>query len=193
VYLRMLEDTVRSLKGEARGVVAAPPEVLLDRAALLPDAYVRTTRRSSTCTGVWRAASRVAKLKNCGGNGGPVRPAPAEAEALVALTQLRVIGARLGLETVLVRVRRRAWCFRAGAVPRLANLTAAMDEVQFDADVRRAAPLVMKLRRLGGMPLVAGLVRALSRAVDETTQIGARCFVVRAAFHLRARRLLRPA
>jgi len=43
-----------------------------------------------------------------------------------------------------------------------------MDEVQFDAEVRRAAPLVMKLRRLGGMPLVAGLVRALSRAVDET-------------------------
>jgi transcription-repair coupling factor (superfamily II helicase) len=95
---------------------------------------------------------------------------PAEAEALVALTQLRVIGARLGLETVLVRGEEARLVFRAGAVPRLANLTAAMDEVQFDADVRRAAPLVMKLRRLGGMPLVAGLVRALSRAVDETTQ-----------------------
>ena len=171
VYLRMLEDTVRSLKGEARGVVAAPPEVLLDRAALLPDGYVpddaakldlyRRLARSQSSGEI--ELLREEMVDRFG------RP-PAEAEALVALTQLRVIGARLGLETVLVRGEEARLVFRAGAVPRLANLTAAMDEVQFDADVRRTAPLVMKLRRLGGMPLVAGLVRALSRAVDETTR-----------------------
>jgi hypothetical protein len=44
-----------------------------------------------------------------------------------------------------------------------------MDEMQFAAEVRRAAPLVMKLRRLGGMPLLAGLVRALPRALSDTT------------------------
>jgi transcription-repair coupling factor (superfamily II helicase) len=171
VYLRMLEDTVRSLKGEARGVDAAPPEVLLDRAALLPDGYVpddaakldlyRRLARSQSSGEI--ELLREEMVDRFG------RP-PAEAEALVALTQLRVIGARLGLETVLVRGEEARLVFRAGAVPRLANLTAAMDEVQFDADVRRTAPLVMKLRRLGGMPLVAGLVRALSRAVDETTR-----------------------
>ena len=171
VYLRMLEDTVRSLKGEGRGVVSAPPEVLLDRAALLPDAYVSD---DAAKLDLYRRLAR-------GQSSGEIeklreemvdrfgRP-PAEAEALVALTHLRVIGARLGLETVLVRGDDARLVFRAGATPRLANLTAAMDEVQFDAEVRRAAPLVMKLRRLGGMPLVAGLVRALSRAVDETTR-----------------------
>jgi len=171
VYLRMLEDTVRSLKGEARGVGAAPPEVLLDRAALLPDAYVpddaakldlyRRLARSQVSGEIEQLREEMVDRFG--------RP-PAEAEALVALTHLRVIGARLGLETVLVRGEEARLVFRAGAVPRLANLTAAMDEVQFDAEVRRAAPLVMKLRRLGGMPLVAGLVRALSRAVDETTR-----------------------
>jgi len=171
VYLRMLEDTVRSLKGEARGVSAAPPEVLLDRAALLPDAYVpddaakldlyRRLARSQSSGEIQQLREEMVDRFG--------RP-PAEAEALVALTHLRVIGARLGLETVLVRGEEARLVFRAGAVPRLANLTAAMDEVQFDAEVRRAAPLVMKLRRLGGMPLVAGLVRALSRAVDETTR-----------------------
>ena len=94
---------------------------------------------------------------------------PAEAEALLALTQLRVIGARLGLETVLVRGEEARLVFRAGARARLANLTAAMDEVQFAAEVRRVAPLAMRLRRLGGIPVLAGLVRALARAVDETT------------------------
>jgi transcription-repair coupling factor (superfamily II helicase) len=170
LYLRMLDDTVHSLRGEGRGVTAAPPEVLLDRAALLPDEYVsddaakldlyRRLARSQTSGDIEQLREEMVDRFG--------RP-PAEAEALVALTHLRVIGARLGLETVLVRGEEARLVFRAGAVPRLANLTAAMDEVQFAADVRRAAPLVMKLRRLGGMPLVAGLVRALSRAVDETT------------------------
>ena len=168
VYLRMLEDTVRSLKGEARGVASAPPEVLLDRAALLPDDYVsddaakldlyRRLARGQASGDIEslreEMADRFGRL-------------PAEAEALVALTHLRVIGARLGLETVLVRGEEARLVFRPGAVPRLANLTAAMDEVQFAAEVRRATPLVMKLRRLGGMPLLAGLVRALTRAVAD--------------------------
>ncbi len=88
--------------------------------------------------------------------------------ALVALTQLRVLGARLGLETVVARGDEARLVFRAGAAPRLARLTVAMDEVQFAADVRRAQPLVLRLTRLGGMPLLAGLVHALSRAAADT-------------------------
>ncbi len=170
VYLRMLEDAVRSLKGEARGVVSAPPEVLLDRPALLPDAYVgddaakldlyRRLARSQSGDEIEQLRGEMADRFG---------PLPAEAQALVALAHLRVIGARLGLETILVRGEDARLVFRAGAVPRLANLTAAMDEVQFAAEIRRAAPLVMKLRRLGGMPLLAGLVRALSGAVADNT------------------------
>jgi transcription-repair coupling factor (superfamily II helicase) len=168
VYLRMLDDAVRSLKGEARGVVSAPPEVLLDRAALLPDDFVsddaakldlyRRLARSQSSGDIEmlreEMVDRFGRL-------------PAEAEALVALTHLRVIGARLGLETVLARGEEARLVFRPGAAPRLANLTAAMDEVEFAAEVRRAAPLVMKLRRVGGMPLLAGLVRALTRAIAD--------------------------
>ncbi|HWO88649.1 MAG TPA: TRCF domain-containing protein [Gemmatimonadales bacterium] len=88
---------------------------------------------------------------------------PPEAEALVALTQLRVTGARLGLETVVARGNEARLTFRADAAPRLARLTAAMDEVQFAAEVRRTQPLVLKLVRLGGMELLPGLVRALSQ------------------------------
>ena len=93
---------------------------------------------------------------------------PPEAEALVALTQLRVIGARLGLETVVAKGNDARLTFRAGAAPRLARLTAAMDEVQFAADVRRAQPLVLRLERLGGMDLLKGLVRALAHAAGDT-------------------------
>ncbi len=169
MYLRLLEDTVRALRGEAGGALFPPPEVLLERAAYLPDAYVvddaakldlyRRLARSQSpgdITGL-RAemADRFGRL-------------PPEAEALVALTQLRVIGARLGLETVAARGNDARLAFRAGAAPRLARLTVAMDEVQFTAEVRRTQPLVLRLTRLGGVDLLDGLVRALGRAAESS-------------------------
>ena len=170
MYLRMLEDTVRSLKGEGGTASGPPPEVLLERAAYLPDAYVpddaakldlyRRLARSQTSGEISmlreEMADRFGRL-------------PPEAEALVALTQLRVIGSRLGLETVSARGNESRLVFRSGAVPRLAGLTAAMDEVQFAAEVRRTQPLVLRLERLGGMDILAGLVRALARATSESS------------------------
>ncbi len=168
MYLRLLEETVRALRGEAAGTAWPPPEVLLERSAYLPDTYVtddaakldlyRRLARSQSPGDIQglreELADRFGRL-------------PPEAEALVALTQLRVIGARLGLETVVARGDDARLVFRAGAAPRLARLTVAMDEVQFAAEVRRTQPLVLRLERLGGIDLLAGLVRALSRAAAD--------------------------
>ena len=168
MYLRLLEEAAKSLRGQGAGHVWPAPEVLLERAAHLPDDYVaddaakldlyRRLARSQSSGEITllreELADRFGRL-------------PPEAEALVALTQLRVIGARLGLETVVARGNEARLVFRADAVPRLARLTAAMDEVQFAAEVRRAQPLVLRLERLGGMELLAGLVRALARAAAE--------------------------
>jgi transcription-repair coupling factor (superfamily II helicase) len=170
MYLRLLEDTVRALKGDGGRAVGPPPEVLLERGAYLPDTYVpddaakldlyRRLARSQTSGEIAllreEMADRFGRL-------------PPEAEALVVLTHLRVIGARLGLETITARGNEARLVFRAGAVPRLARLTAAMDDVQFAAEVRRTQPLVLRLERLGGMDLLAGLVRALARATIESS------------------------
>ncbi|OGU00809.1 MAG: transcription-repair coupling factor, partial [Gemmatimonadetes bacterium GWC2_71_10] len=165
MYLRLLEDSVRALKGERGGPVHPPPEVVLDRAAFLPDDYVADDaakldlyRRLAKSQSPGEISTLREEMADRFGR------LPDEAEALVALTQLRVIGARLGLETVVARGDEARLVFRAGAAPRLTRLTVAMDEVQFAADVRRAQPLVLRLERLGGMPLLAGLVHALQRA-----------------------------
>jgi transcription-repair coupling factor (superfamily II helicase) len=171
MYLRMLEDTVKSLKAGdgGQGITWGPPEVLLERSAYLPDTYVaddaakldlyRRLARSQSPGEIQglreELADRFGRL-------------PPEAEALVALTQLRVIGARLGIETIVARGDDARLNFRAGAAPRLARLTVAMDEVQFTAEVRRTQPLVLRLQRLGGIDLLAGLVRALSRAAADS-------------------------
>ena len=75
------------------------------------------------------------------------------------------VGGRLGIESVLVRANEARVNFRDVAVPRMKGLSAAFQEVQFQAEVRRAHPLSLKLTRLGGVPILEGLVRALTTAI----------------------------
>ncbi len=168
MYLRLLEETVRALRGEHAGARWPPPEVLMERSAYLPDDYVPDDaakldlyRRLARSQSPGEIAGLREEMADRFGR------LPAEAEALVALTRLRVIGARLGLETVVVRGEDARLTFREGAAVRLARLTAALDGVQFAAEVRRAQPLAMRLRRLGGVGLLPGLVLALEQVVDS--------------------------
>src|SRR5216117_2363531 len=170
-YLRWLQETVEALKGDGtagpgKGV---PPEVILDRPAHLTDAYVpdeaakldlyrRLARAEEPC----EIQTVREELRDRFG------PLPEEAQRLLLVSELRALGARAGLETVLVRGDEARLTFRQDARPRLAGLTAALDAVQFEAEVRRAVPLSLRLRRLGGEAIGPGLVRALT-AVLQTT------------------------
>ncbi|MGE5730335.1 MAG: TRCF domain-containing protein, partial [Gemmatimonas sp.] len=93
-------------------------------------------------------------------------PLPAPAEAMLALAQLRIIGGALGIEGILVRGNEARITFRDSAAPRVKGLSAAFHDVQFQAEVRRAVPLSLKLTRLGGAQLLDGLVRALRGLVS---------------------------
>jgi len=172
VYMRWLTDAVRALQGEATGtgVAAVPPEVTFDGAARLPDVYVPD---EDAKLDLYRRLARAAQLGEIAALREELRdrfgPMPEEAERLLIVAELRALGARLGLETVIVRGDEARLTFRAGAAPRLAGLTAALDEVQFDADVRRAMPLSLRLTRVGGIPIGPGLVRALAAALGETS------------------------
>src|SRR5439155_1543142 len=87
-------------------------------------------------------------------------PLPDDALRLLLVSELRALGAQAGLELVLVKGDEARLTFRRDAHPRLAGLTAALDAVQFEAEVRRPAPLSLRLRRLGGEAIGPGLVRA---------------------------------
>jgi transcription-repair coupling factor (superfamily II helicase) len=94
-------------------------------------------------------------------------PLPDDAQRLLLVSELRALGARAGLEMVLVKGDEARLTFRRDASPRLAHLTAALDAVQFEAEVRRAAPLSLRLRRLGGEGIGPGLVRALTAVLTD--------------------------
>ena len=162
-YLRWLDETVRALKGQGITGETEPPEVILEQPAYLPDAYIgddvakldlyrRLARANQRC----EIQSVREELRDRFG------PLPAEAERLLLVSELRALGAPLGLATVLIKGDEARLTFRGGAQPRLAPLNAALDAVQFEAEVRRSVPLSLRLRRIGGEALGPGLVRALA-------------------------------
>jgi transcription-repair coupling factor (superfamily II helicase) len=169
-YLRWLEEEVRALQGkgdEGRGT-GVPPEVVFDLPAHLPDAYVAD---HAAKLDVYRRLARVERPGEIPAVREELRdrfgPLPPEAERLLLVTELRALGARAGLETILVRGDEARLTFRREARPRMAGLTAALDAVQFEADVRRAVPLSLRLRRLGGEAIGPGLARALTAVATD--------------------------
>src|SRR5439155_1600759 len=113
----------------------------------------------------YRIALRDLELRGAGNLLGAAQSG--DAQRLLLVSELRALGARVGLEMVLVKDDEARLTFARDASPRLAGLTAALDVVQFEAEVRRAAPLSLRLRRLGGEPIGSGLVRALTAVLAD--------------------------
>jgi transcription-repair coupling factor (superfamily II helicase) len=163
---------VRAFKGDAKHGEMAPPEVILDAPAYLPDEYVPDTdakldfyRRLASVGELDEIAVLRAELRDRFG------PVPEDAERLLIVSELRALGASLGLEMVIVRGDEARLKFRAGTAPKLMKLAAAMEDVQFAADVRRTVPLYLRLTRLGGIAIGPGLVQALSSALDQSGEL----------------------
>ena len=165
LYMRWLEETVRSLRGQGVTEQPAPPDVVLDRPAHLPDGYVPD---DDVKLDLYRRLARALAPGEIDALRDELRerfgPLPAEAETLLHMAHLRVQGAALGLQHVLVRGDEARLTFRQGTQPRLTGLTSALDDVQLAAEVRRTVPLSLRLLRLGGEPIVPALVRALQKA-----------------------------
>jgi len=170
VYVRWLQETVVALKGDGAAGTGkgVPPEVVLDRPAHLPDEYVPD---AAAKLDLYRRLARAEQPCEIQAVREELRdrfgPLPDPAQRLLLVSELRALGAQAGLETVLVRGDEARLTFRRDAHPRLAGLTAALDAVQFEAEVRRPVPLSLRLRRLGGEAIGPGLVRALTAVLQN--------------------------
>jgi transcription-repair coupling factor (superfamily II helicase) len=166
LYLRLLDETVRQLSDGDGQKSWIPADVNLDFPSFLPDDYIASQEAKLD---VYRRLTALRDPKAIEALRQEVRDRfgalPAPAEALFGSAMLRVIGAALGVEGVLVRASEARITFRADAVPRLKGLSAAFHGVQFQVDVRRAQPLALKLTRLGGAEMLEGLIRALKALV----------------------------
>ena len=162
MYLRMLEETVRRVMDSGGRPKLVPSDVSLDLPAYLPDDYIPS---QDAKLDVYRRLSAIGAPEGIEELRAEIRdrfgPLPQPAEAFFATAVLRVVGGTLGIDGLLVRGDEARVTFRDTAVPRMKGLSAAFHEVQFQAEVRRTHPLSLKLTRVGGSPILDGLVRAL--------------------------------
>jgi transcription-repair coupling factor (superfamily II helicase) len=163
LYLRMLEETVQRVMNGGEGPKLQPADVSLDVAAYIPDEYMPSQdakldvyRRLTAMTEPEAIASLRAEVRDRFG------ALPPEAGAFFMSALLRVLGGRIGIETLSVRGNEARITFRGSAVPAMKGISSAFHEVQFQAEVRRAHPLSLKLTRLGGASVLDGLVHALT-------------------------------
>jgi transcription-repair coupling factor (superfamily II helicase) len=163
LYLRMLDEAVHRLTTGTQLPAPSPPDVQLDIPAYLPDEYVTSPDAKLD---VYRRLTRISDPVEIAGVRAELRdrfgPLPAPAEAFFAVATLRVTGAHLGIEGILVHGGEARVTFRETATPRVKTIAAAFHEVQFAVDVRRAVPLALKVAPQGAVALLDGLVRALS-------------------------------
>ena len=170
MYLRMLEETVmRVMRGDSAPRVQ-PADVSVDVPAYLPDEYIvgqdaklDIYRRLTNLMDPSAIESLKAEVRDRFG------PLPPPAESFFGVALLRVLGGAAEMESILVRGNDARISFRERAVPRMKAISAAFHEVQFQAEVRRAHPLSLKLTRLGGAELLGGLVRALATLRAQLT------------------------
>jgi transcription-repair coupling factor (superfamily II helicase) len=160
----MLDETVRRVQLGDSAPRAVPPDVSLDVPAYIPDEFIASQEAKLD---VYRRLTTVREPAEIDAIRDELRDRfgaiPAPVSNLLATATLRVVGADLGIEGILVHGEEARITFRDTAAPRMKGLSAAFHEVQFRADVRRAHPLSLKLTRLGGSGIVEGLVRALQR------------------------------
>jgi transcription-repair coupling factor (superfamily II helicase) len=97
-------------------------------------------------------------------------PLPPEAERLLAATALRILGARVGLERVLLRGDEARINFREDVVPRLTALQNVFRDQQLEVEVKRPMPLSIVLRRYGAQPLTETVAAALEMLADDAAR-----------------------
>src|SRR5687767_5002401 len=162
MYLRMLDETVRRVLRGDDAPRWQPAEISLDLPSYLPDEYIASQNAKLD---IYRRLTHMTEVADIVALQGEVRDRfgvlPEPARVFLAAALLRVLAGASDIESVLVRGNDARITFREHAVPRMKGISAAFHEVQFQAEVRRAHPLSLKLTRLGGAEMLDGLVRAL--------------------------------
>jgi transcription-repair coupling factor (superfamily II helicase) len=171
MYLRMLDETVKRLMRGETAPKLQPSDVTVDLPSYLPDDYVTS---GDVKLDIYRRLTHMTDPRDIEALKAEVRdrfgPLPDPAATFFDVAVLRILGGAAQIESMLLRGNEARISFQEHAVPRMKGISAAFHEVQFQAEVRRAHPLSLKLTRLGGAELLGGLVRALATLHGQSSR-----------------------
>ena len=146
MYLRMLEETVRRLMSGDAAPKLVPSDVTIDTPNYLPDDYVVS---QDAKIDVYKRLARFEDPREIEALRTELRdrfgPLPRRPKRCSRWRNCGSSARALGIEGILVRGDEARITFRDSAAPRIKGLSAAFHDVQFQAEVRRAVPLVAQI------------------------------------------------
>ena len=170
-YMRLLEQTVRRLKGEEKVHKFPDPDVSIAGSAYLPDSYVPDSgqklhlyQRLSKLSQMAEVAALREELADRFG------ASPVHVERLLDGAALRILGRQIGVERILVGDSEARVNFRATVVPRLSVLEGPLHKRSVGVEVRRMTPLSLVLHQAGPDSLVSTLILALTRLIEARVE-----------------------
>jgi len=163
VYQRLLQGTVRRLKGEGDPEKAAQTQIAVEGEAYLPDDYILDAEQKMH---LYRRISRIEERDEVDELESELRdrfgPLPEAALRLLGSIRLKLLAHALGVEWIRVGDSTARVVFEESSVPRLAVLRDAFADRQLHVEVRRPQPLSLVLNKGGAEPLMETLTEALA-------------------------------
>jgi transcription-repair coupling factor (superfamily II helicase) len=160
-YTRLLEDTIKRMKGDV-SVDREPTDVTLEGAAYLPDDYITDAAQKLH---LYRRLSRIETAAEVITLGEELRdrygPLPPEVERLLMVARLRLLGTTLAVDRILVQGDAARVSFRAHASPRMTDLQKAFRAHQVSVEVKRPVPLSIVFRNVGATPIARTVAEGL--------------------------------
>jgi transcription-repair coupling factor (superfamily II helicase) len=160
-YTRLLEDTIKRMKGDV-SVDREPTDVTLEGAAYLPDDYITDAAQKLH---LYRRLSRIETAEEVVTLGEELRdrygPLPPEVERLLMVARLRLLGTTLAVDRILVQGDAARVSFRAHASPRMTDLQKAFRTHQVSVEVKRPMPLSIIFRNVGATPIARTVAEGL--------------------------------
>ena len=168
-YQRLVESTVRRLKGHGAAETNPGIQVAVDGESLLPDDYVSEPQQKMH---LYRRLSRLKNWEEVTDMRTELRdrfgPVPEPAVRLLDAAEVRILGTAVGAAWISVSDAVARITFQESASVQLGLLKNALVERQLDVEVRRLQPLSLVLRRAGPEPLLPTLVEALRLLASAT-------------------------
>jgi transcription-repair coupling factor (superfamily II helicase) len=164
--MRLLEQTVKRLKGEDKSREFPDPDVSIPGSAYLPDSYVSDSGQKlhlyQRLSKLDQLAEVISLREELADRFGAL---PVPVEHLLDRATLRILGRRIGVERILLRETEARVNFRAAVEPRLSVLEHPLRERSVEVEVRRMAPLSLVLHQTGPNSLVSTLILALTSLI----------------------------
>ena len=139
------------------------PEITLSASAFLPDSYISDSgqklhlyRRLTKIQSPREVEELRRELMDRFG------PIPAEANALLDGSTLRLLARGLGVERIMLKGREGRVSFFQGVVPTLSHLDKPFQDRQVEVGVKRLDPLSLVLRQAGSHTLASTLKEAFA-------------------------------